>query len=206
MDPWLDRRSALAGGLATGALMSGTPAVAAQTPVTQFYSLLPAEGPHPSLGAHADTFGRLIGDWHGEYLILPPDKPRFSGALEFHIGWVLGGRAVQDVFIFSQPGARLEGAVSPATASTFGSTIRFFDSSAGNWKVRWIDPTNNQIEGLTANRVGDDIIQTGMSSTGKLTKWNFTDITPTSFTWRNHQLEADGRSWVMREEYRLRRI
>jgi hypothetical protein len=206
MDMSLNRRSALVGGLATGALLSAAPARSAQEPPTQFYSLLRADGPHPSLGSHADTFGRLIGDWHGEYFIIPPDKPRFDGSMEFHIGWVLGGRAVQDVFIFSQPGVPLTGRVSTETASTFGSTIKFFDTSAGNWKVRWIDPTNNQIEALIANRVGDDIIQTGMSSTGKVTEWNFTNITPTSFLWRNHQLDADGKSWLLREEYRLRRM
>ena len=206
MNPWLDRRSALVGGLATGAVLSAVPAGAAEDSPTQFYSLLRADGPHPSLGRHADTFGRLIGDWMGDYREMPPGKAPFGGQLEFHIGWVLGGRAVQDVFIFSQPGAPATGKVDPVTAATFGSTIRFCDPKTGVWHLRWIDPTNNQIEQLDATRVGDDIIQTGTSLTGKITKWNFTDITPRSFTWRAHQLNDDGATWIMIEEYHLRRI
>jgi hypothetical protein len=202
----LDRRTALASGLATGAILGAAPARSANSEPTEFYSLLRANGPHPSLGRHADTFGRLIGDWIGDYREMPPGQEPFGGRLEFHIGWVLGGRAVQDVFIFSQPGASAAGRVSPTTAATFGSTIRFCDPKTGVWHVRWNDPTNNQFEQLEATRVGDDIIQTGTSSTGKITKWNFTEITPQSFTWRAHQLAADGKSWNQLEEYHLRRM
>jgi hypothetical protein len=206
MNLWLDRRSAIAGGIASGAMLGAAPAASAERTPTEFYSLLRADGPHPSLGRHADTFGRLTGDWIGDYREMPPDKEPFGGQLEFHQGWVLGGRAVQDVFIFSQPGAPPAARVSPATAATFGSTIRFCDPKTGVWHVRWNDPTNNQFEQLEAKRVGDDIIQSGTSSTGKITKWNFSDITPRSFIWRAWQLQDDGTTWAQREEYHLRRM
>ena len=34
--------------------------------VAGFLDALVARGPHPSLGAHADTYGRLIGSWAGQ--------------------------------------------------------------------------------------------------------------------------------------------
>ena len=32
----------------------------------QLFDALAALGPHPSLGVHAETYGRLIGSWAGE--------------------------------------------------------------------------------------------------------------------------------------------
>ena len=34
-----------------------------------------APAPHPSLGKHADTFGRIIGSWVGEYRDRHPGQP-----------------------------------------------------------------------------------------------------------------------------------
>jgi hypothetical protein len=125
--------------------------------------------------------------------------------MEFHQGWVLGGRAVQDVFIFAQPGTSAPGRVLPAAAATFGTTIRYCDPQTGLWHVRWIDPGNNQIAELVAKRVGDEIVQIGMKD-GIAIKWVFSDIAANSFVWRDHQLDRDGKSWVQREEYHLRRM
>jgi hypothetical protein len=206
MDLLLNRRSALAGGLATGAMLgTGASAAAEDREATEFYSLIRAEGPHPSLGQHADTFGRLIGDWRGDYRQMPADKPPVFGQMEFHQGWILDGRAVQDVFIFSQPGSAAAGRVSRNTAKTFGSTIRYFDPKMGVWHVRWTDPGNNVAADLVAKRVGDDIVQLGMKD-GVANRWVFSDITPRSFIWRNHELQRDGTTWVHREEYHLRRM
>jgi len=64
-----------------------------------FAETVHAAGPHPSLGQHAATFGRLIGSWEGEYRDEEPGEPPETGLLEVHFGWVLQGRAVQDTWI-----------------------------------------------------------------------------------------------------------
>ena len=71
---------------------------------TGFAQTLLAPGPHPSLGHHADTFGRLIGSWSGEYHDHQAGQPLETGSMEVHFGWVLQGRAVQDTWM---PIARL---------------------------------------------------------------------------------------------------
>jgi hypothetical protein len=54
---------------------------------------------HPSLGAHADTYGRLIGGWRAELQSHLPGHSAPPASLEIHFGWALEGRAVQDVWI-----------------------------------------------------------------------------------------------------------
>ena len=48
-----------------------------------------ASAPHPSLGEHADTFGRLIGSWAGTYRDRDPGGPEETGNMEVHFGRVI---------------------------------------------------------------------------------------------------------------------
>src|SRR5215510_15981499 len=60
---------------------------------------LSASGPHPSLGDEARIFDRFVGVWDCDYTFFAEDSSvrHASGELEF--GWVLDGRAVQDIWI-----------------------------------------------------------------------------------------------------------
>lgn len=60
------------------------------------FTHLAAPGPHESLGAHAETYGWLIGSWRDEYTDYDDDRV-LRGAIEVHFAWVLEGRAIQDV-------------------------------------------------------------------------------------------------------------
>src|SRR6187402_3430142 len=47
-----------------------------------FIETLAATGPHPSLGANADTYARVIGSWHGELSRFQDGKSVASASVE----------------------------------------------------------------------------------------------------------------------------
>jgi hypothetical protein len=158
-------------------------------------ALFPA-GPHPSLGSHAETYGRFIGSWTGEYADRLPGGRAERGAMEVHFGWVLEGRAVQDVWIGPSRAARKGGATA--------STLRVFDPASEAWRVVWLNPAKNVRTDLTGRRIGADVIQLGADANGPI-KWVFTNITPQSFVWQGLTLEADGLTWRLDTEFKFRR-
>jgi len=52
-----------------------------------FIEALRASGPHPSLGAHADTYAPIIGSWSGELSRYQDGKSVASATVEAHFGW-----------------------------------------------------------------------------------------------------------------------
>jgi hypothetical protein len=162
-----------------------------------FVSALCAGGPHADLGQHAATYGRFIGSWSGTYRDVSDDGTVRTGDMEVHFAWTLRGRAVQDLWI----------ARSPEDANdrrTYGTTIRVYDPEIEAWRVTWINPPYNGHQELIGRRVGDDVVQTGYFG-DRPGKWIFTEVTASSFTWRGYLLEADGVTWSLRTEFKLRR-
>jgi hypothetical protein len=83
---------------------------------------LHASGP---AGEHAEKlilFGRFVSSWHLQRSGRGSNGEPAAMAGELHFGWVLGGRAVQDIWIV--PGRRHPGEGVPPLAF-HGSTIRF---------------------------------------------------------------------------------
>jgi len=111
---------------------------------------LKALDPHPSLGDQAKVFGRFIGTWDGEYTEFSNDGKVTRSSGEWVFGWVMDGRAIQDLFIIRPSAAHPEGFV--------GTTLRFFDSKSQTWSVTFIDPENNSVATLTGAAVGGDRI------------------------------------------------
>ena len=158
---------------------------------------LRADGP---AGPYADKlmlFGRFIGSWDLEW--------RGSGSAhargELHFGWVLGGRAVQDVWIV--PGRGQPGENEPPLAF-HGSTIRFFDPAIDAWRSTWIEPINARVRRFIGRPVGQDIVLVSDEDDPQL-RWRFTDITPQSFTWRGETSVDGGETWTFDEEMLARR-
>ena len=159
---------------------------------------LRADGP---AGPYADKlmlFGRFVGSWELEW--------RGSGSArargELHFGWVLGGRAVQDVWIV--PGRGQPGEGRPPSAF-HGSTIRFFDPTIDAWRSTWIEPINARVRRFIGRSVGPDIVLLSDEEDPQL-RWSFTEITPDSFTWRGETSLDGGGSWTFDEEMVARRI
>lgn len=115
-----------------------------------FISALCSSGPHADLGAaQAQTYGRFIGTWAGEYRDTSVDGTLRTGPMEVHFAWALNGRAVQDVWIARDERAETE-------RRTYGTTIRVYDPALDAWRVSWINPPHNTRSELIGRRVGND--------------------------------------------------
>jgi len=163
---------------------------------------LVATGPHPSLGAHADTYGRVIGSWTGELSRFQDGNIIASASVEVHFAWVLEGRAIQDVWITP---ARTERSNASPGLNWYGSTLRVFEPATGAWNTTWIDPMSQLRIELVGHRQGDDIVQIG-TRTGRPIRWVFSEITAESFIWRGHILSVDGTTWAPEVEMKFRRL
>src|SRR5262250_3346595 len=123
-----------------------------------FHEALSARGPHSSLGGHAETYGRFIGSWRGEvrnHMV----RPQTTASLEIHFGWVLDGRAVQDVWITPARGERAGAADGPM--NWYGTTLRVFDPKSESWRVVWTNAIGGRRIELEGWRQGEDIVQIG---------------------------------------------
>ena len=123
---------------------------------------------------------------------------------EVHFGWVLEGRAIQDVWIMPRVSDR--NANLAKTNNMYGTTLRIWDASIQAWRVRWINPVTNHYEQQTGRRIGNDIVQVGARMDGTPTRWRFTEITPDSFHWIGESLNPDGATWKLEGEFRCKRM
>jgi hypothetical protein len=164
---------------------------------------LVASGPHPSLGAHAETYGRVMGSWEGTLHNHMGGGAPATGSVEVHFGWALDGRAVQDVWI--TPARHERGQPPTAGLSWYGTTVRLFDPKSESWRASWLDPVSGLRLELEGRRVGDDIVQLGTRG-GRPIRWTFSRIQPASFLWQGHILDPDGATWRLEVEMRFRRM
>jgi hypothetical protein len=172
-----------------------------------FPEVLANPGPHPSLGKHAETYERIVGSWTGEVHNHMVDSsgredPAPVASIEVHFGWVLDGRAVQDVWI--SPSRRDRAAGVRAALEWYGSTLRVFDPNSESWRTTWTDPSSGLRIDLEGRRQGDDIVQIGTRG-GRPIRWTFSQIRPESLLWQGHILDPDGATWRLEVEVRLRR-
>jgi hypothetical protein len=160
--------------------------------------VLQASGPHPDHAERLMLFGQFVGAWDFEAMLVDRDGTRTSHRGEWHFGWALDGRAVQDVLISPPVG-------SSGPAEECGTTVRFYDPELDAWHITWITPLNRRVRRLVGRPVGDEIRLEGENDRGELLRWTFSEITPESFTWRGHISDDGGATWRVEEEMRLRR-
>jgi hypothetical protein len=170
----------------------------AADPRLDMATALQAMGPHPSLGDQAKVFGRFVGTWDGEYNEFSKDGKATRSSGEWIFGWVMDGRAMQDLFIIHPSEAHKEGFI--------GTTLRYFDPRSRTWSVIFIDPEDDVIETLTGGEVGDDrIVLLSQNTDGKESRWSFDDIRPDSWIFRDERSSDGGKTWRLREEDHLKR-
>jgi hypothetical protein len=86
----------------------------------------------------------------GEYNEFSKDGKTTRSSGEWIFGWVMDGRAIQDLFIIHSSEARKERYI--------GMTLRYFDPKSGTWSATFIDPESGAVETLTGGAVGGDRI------------------------------------------------
>jgi hypothetical protein len=170
-----------------------------------FHTILAASGRSPEILESADVYGWLIGSWElnvQHYAAVDVAPLRITG--EAHFGWVLEGRAVQDVWIMPRRSAR--SAKLEKTNNMYGTTLRVWDPSIQAWRITWINPVTGHREDLIGRWSGKDIVQVGARSNGVAIRWIFTEITPDSFHWIGESLQTDGKTWHLEAEFRAKRM
>ncbi|MEY9105326.1 hypothetical protein ABH999_001522 [Bradyrhizobium yuanmingense] len=170
--------------------------------MNDFARLLHASAPHPEHTAALQLYGRFVGDWDAEITAFGPDGRSHTAPGEIHFGWVLEGRAVQDVWIIPRPAGS---AAFPIAGNWYGTTLRVYDPAMDAWRISWFDPGRRVFRQQIGRPRGEDIVQEGTTESGELTRWSFTEITGDSFRWRGEVKPATAVDWRLMVEVRARR-
>ena len=164
---------------------------------------LATSGRSPEIPEVMDAYGWLIGSWELDVVGYDDAGNVIHSTGEAHAGWVLEGRAVQDVFI--NPRRSDRSPTSPKFANWYGTTLRIYDPSIQAWRVNWFNPHDGIRAELIGRRRGKDIVQEGQFPDGTKIRWTYSDITEGSCLWRGERLEADG-TWRLQVEFRAKRM
>ena len=170
-----------------------------QTPDSRqaLINVLPASSPHPSLGDEARVWDRFIGAWDCDYTFFLEDGSVKHSRGEVDFGWVMDGRAIQDIWITYPKEAGKERGI--------GTSLRFFDSKSKTWQVVFISPAHSAVITVRGGIEGDRIVLRGVDSEGAMLRWSFNDIKPDSFTWRGETSRDGGKTWKLEEEHHMKR-
>src|SRR5262245_2385984 len=98
-----DMKTHYATWLVAAGLLSVGSAPAADPP-RELIAALEAQSPNPSLGDQAQALGRVVGTWDVEYTDFAKDGTATHRTGEFIVGWVMDGRAIQDLWIVNPSG------------------------------------------------------------------------------------------------------
>jgi hypothetical protein len=171
---------------------------------TTFHAVLAATARAPEIPEADDAYGWLVGSWELDvlhYWGLDVSSRGIKG--EVHAGWVLQGRAVQDVWIMPRRSERTKPL--DKHMNMYGTTLRVWDASIEAWRITWNNPAGDHYEQQIGHKIGSDVVQLGTRPDGTVTRWTFTQITPNSFHWLGEALRPDGKTWKLEGEFRAKR-
>jgi hypothetical protein len=166
--------------------------MAANMTTRSFAEALHAAGPAADRADKMKLYGWLIGNWTMEGVVHFDDGREHRDKGEIHFGWVLEGRAIQDVWIFN--------------GIFYGTTLRIYDPAIDAWHILWSDPLRQFHTRQIGRADGRDIVQIGKNDAGEAVRWRFTAITPDSFHWIGERSRDDGKSFTLQAEYFAGRV
>src|SRR6478752_1306672 len=169
-----------------------------------FLDALGADGPSPDRAGKVDLYGRFVGSWVLDVRQYSEDGKERRRAGEWHFGWALEGRAIQDVWIVPPRGEQRQGDAA-ASFNSYGTTLRVYDPDIDAWRIQWTDPVTRNFLQMIGRAEGRDIVQLGTRPDGQLVRWRFADITADSFLWRGEVSTDDGATWRIVTEFTARR-
>lgn len=160
------------------------------THTPSFAAALRADGPCAEYADKLRIYGRLIGDWAMTARLHPQPGQTEHAQGEIHFGWILNGRAIQDVW--NLPGF------------FHGTTLRIYDPAIDAWHIFWNEPFKQYYPRMIGRPVGAEIVQEGKKADGTDIRWRFTDIDTDGFRWWGERRLGQG--WFMECEIVARRI
>ncbi|MGH2391878.1 MAG: hypothetical protein ACRDGH_00075 [Candidatus Limnocylindria bacterium] len=163
---------------------------------------LQAKGPYPELADKLMLFGRLVGSWdiEGRFLDEQGNVLRENTG-EWHFGWVLEGRVIQDVLITPRRDGREPGEQSKA----YDTAIRAYDPRIDGWRVTVVAPVYGACINLVAREHDDEIWLEGRSPENNLLRWTFSEFSDEQVRWQGFVSKNEGLTWVRDEEIILHR-
>src|SRR5215467_4287156 len=194
--PYLKFPVTFAAALLVSVLTAGSVGAGKGEKSSALISVLHSDAPALERADELKLYGQFVGDWNTDIVSYERDGTRHQGLGEVHFGWILEGRAIQDVWMIPRRKDRRAGAPVLAVAGNwYGTTIRAYDPTLGAWRIYWIDPATNSYRQQIGRKQGADIVQEGTTETGALSRWSFTEITPRSFHWKGEVSIDKGASW-----------
>lgn len=159
---------------------------------------LKAYGPDLNLKDKLMLFGQFVGDWDivdARYMQTGGNWVKMKG--EVHFGWILGGTAIQDVWMGCLENSQ--------KMVLFGTTIRFYDPKIDAWRSTWLSPLKGLVQTFIARKVNDEIVLELQNTDGYPEKWIFSEITPNSFRWHSEETHDKGKTWLLTEEMQIKK-
>jgi hypothetical protein len=150
-----------------------------------------ASGPSDQFGEAIKLYGFLPGSWVTDAIIHSPSG-QVEKRGEIHAGWVLGGLAIQDVWLLPD--------------TFYGTTLRIYDLRENAWHIHWHDTLKQYYPRQIGRAEGPDIVQIGRSDAGDLLRWRFTEIERDSFHWIADVSTDEGANWSPQLDIFARRI
>jgi len=164
---------------------------------------LVAGGPSADYADKLMLFGQFVGDWEVDFTVYGADGSKQNEKAEWHFGWVLEGRAIQDVFIIPRRSDRER---SEWSRSDYGTCLRFYDAAIDAWRVVWVSPPHGEILTFIARQLGGEIVLEGKDMDETPMRWVFSEITRDSFHWRRVFSADNGATWQLHKEMTVRRV
>lgn len=172
---------------------------------SSFAEVLHADGPDEALTAELKLYSWLVGRWEFDAATFPEDGTTHRGQGEIHAGWVLQGRAIQDVWMIPRRRDRRPGIEQlPGAGNWYGTTLRIYDPAITAWRILWNDPATGFFTQQLGRAEGGAIVQTGADPRGGSSRWTFSEIERDSFHWTAEH-STDDRNWRREVDIRARR-
>jgi hypothetical protein len=170
--------------------------------------ILHSDHPAPDRADKLALYGFLVGSWETTVVAHEPNGTAYTNRGEIHAGWVLEGRALQDVWMLPNRAERrpdVSPRKLPVTGDWYGTTLRIYDPGIDAWHILWNNPPTQVYTRQIGRARGADIVQEGRYGSGALLRWSFTKIKPDSFHWLGETSADDGASWRLQVEVLARR-
>lgn len=153
------------------------------SPAGVLAGLMVSDAPRPEFLEPFQPFAPLIGSWDLDVTWYDADGTVVRQTKgEWHFAWALDGRAVADIWITPSRAQR-------TVDGEWGLTVRIYDPELGAFRSTWMGPKHSLVMTFIGHPGPDSITLEAQHSN---TRWIFTDITPTSFDWRNEDFDDTG--------------